>query len=292
MSVLSFLSPLGLINAIAKIYPAEVYRNISCGDNERQSFDLYLPINKTDKKNEKKSDDKTPVIVFFYGGSWNAGEKSSYEFVARRLTNEGYIVAVADYRLYPEVTYPDFLHDSANAVKKVTEELNKAIYRNYNPEEKIILMGHSAGAYNVAMLAMDERWLEAVGVNRDNNVLAWIGLAGPYDLYPITVENVKPVFHHPDYPEQSNPIEFAHHNRLPALLIAPEKDHLVNIEKNTMSLAEKLKENNVLSEAFFIKRSNHITLVGSFSPILFFTGSVIAPIKHFVTTITEAKRYD
>src|SRR3546814_6029790 len=48
------------------------------------------------------SSDVCSSDLFFYGGSWNRGDKSEYEFVGRRLASMGYITAVPNYRLYPE----------------------------------------------------------------------------------------------------------------------------------------------------------------------------------------------
>jgi acetyl esterase/lipase len=110
---------------------------------------------------------------------------------------------VADYRLYPEVRYPDFLSDSAQALAYGFEH---AAQLGGDPR-RVFVMGHSAGGYNAAMLALDARWLKAAG-HVPNELAGWIGLAGPYDFYPITNPDAKPVFFHPDYPANSQPIGF------------------------------------------------------------------------------------
>ena len=56
------------------------------------------------------------MVVFFYGGSWTDGERGDYRFVGEAFASQGIVAVVADYRLYPEVRYPDFLSDSARAV--------------------------------------------------------------------------------------------------------------------------------------------------------------------------------
>ena len=69
-------------------------------------------------------------------------------------------------------------------------------------------MGHSAGAYNAAMLALDPRWIERSA--RPSTMFAgFIGLAGPYDFLPIENPEVKPVFFHPHSPPDSQPIRYA-----------------------------------------------------------------------------------
>ena len=55
------------------------------------------------------------MVVFFYGGSWNRGDRAQYRFVGEALAARGIVTVIPDYRLYPEVRYPDFLKDNAAA---------------------------------------------------------------------------------------------------------------------------------------------------------------------------------
>ena len=96
-----------------------------------------------------------PVIVFFYGGSWQGGNKSIYKFVGSALARRGYVVIVPDYRVYPEVIYPGFLEDGALAVRWTKDNATRF---GADPN-MLFVMGHSAGAYMAAMLALDSRWL-------------------------------------------------------------------------------------------------------------------------------------
>lgn len=276
-SLVSACSPLGLVNTVAKIYPLQVQRDLSYGDKARHRYDLYLPA--------VARSHKTPVIVFFYGGSWRSGEKSDYAFVGRRLSHEGYIVAVANYRLYPDVRYPGFLEDSAKAVHAIQKELQQSQYQALKPDKQIILMGHSAGAYNAAMLALDDRWLAAEGVDRRSSIKGWIGMAGPYDLYPIVLKDVQPVFYHPNYPPLSNPIDFVTEANIPALLLAPAEDDVVNIQRNTYALGKRLKETGSQATVVTVAGTGHGTLVGTLSPILFFMGSSMGPIHDFINSV-------
>ena len=279
VSVVSACSPLGLVNGISRVHDVEERPNIAYGTLDRQQLDLYLP-----KVSERRTNaqGKTPAILFFYGGSWNSGSRADYRFVGRRLASEGYIVGVADYRLYPEVRYPDFLHDSAGAVKKFVELIRSDALSEWQPEAKITLMGHSAGAYNTAMMALDPRWLKEQGMERADVLKNWVGMAGPYDLYPIVLEDVKPVFFYPDYPSESNPIEFIEQSDIPALLLAPENDDLIDTERHTIAFAKKLLQAGKLVELQSIKGTSHTTLIGTMSPLLFFKGSSVEVIKEFL----------
>jgi acetyl esterase/lipase len=75
------------------------------GEDPRQRLDVFSP-----------RSGKHPVVVFFYGGSWTTGEKSQYAFVGAALAARGYVTVIPDYRLYPQVRFPEFIADGARAV--------------------------------------------------------------------------------------------------------------------------------------------------------------------------------
>lgn len=95
-----------------------------------------------------------PTILFFYGGSW---KREKYAFAARALVREGYLVAVADYRSYPDVKFPAFVHDGAKAVAWLTQNAEK--YGGQS--DQIHMVGHSAGTHIAAMIALDKKISDA-----------------------------------------------------------------------------------------------------------------------------------
>lgn len=122
---------------------ARITTDIPYGGIERQKLDLYLP--------PGESDD-APVLVFFYGGGWERGAKEDLKATAESLAAAGMIVAVPDYRLYPDAVFPQFVEDCALAVARV-----RALVGDLGGRHALFVGGHSAGAYNAAMLAADER---------------------------------------------------------------------------------------------------------------------------------------
>ena len=177
-------SPLRLFNA-AMPKDAGSLRAISgvqFMDGQRGELDLYVPRSPPGTGAAPGA----PVIVFFYGGSWNSGARQGYGFVGRALAARGFLVAIPDYRLVPQVRYPAFLEDNAAAIRWL-----RVHARAYGGDpDRLILAGHSAGAYNAAMLAMDPRWL---GADRAA-VKGLIGLAGPYDFLPFAGKIVAEAF--------------------------------------------------------------------------------------------------
>ncbi len=130
--------------------------------------------------------------------------------------------------------------------------------------KNIFVMGHSAGAYNAAMLALDPRWLEHQGMTR-SMLRGWIGLAGPYDFLPVQNPTTQPVFNAPDTPPDSQPLSHVSDLAPPALLIAANKDKLVDPARNTGGMAAKLRAAHVPVQEVYYDGISHTTLVASLS---------------------------
>lgn len=258
-------SSLDVLNAIAAA-PSGPTTSFAYGDHPRQRVDLYQPVGHQGLR---------PVLVFFYGGSWNSGDRADYRFVAKAAERLGMVLAVPDYRLAPEVVYPDFLRDSADALAEVRR---RAAEFGGDPD-RLIVMGHSAGAYNAAMLAYDDRWLAS---EDRSSIRGFIGLAGPYDFLPIQIPSVQTTFGWPHTPRSSQPVEHVSPGDPPALLLAAEKDHLVLPETNTQSLARRLRLARVPVEVEMFSTVSHTTLVAALVPPFSYRAPVVDRIAAFL----------
>jgi acetyl esterase/lipase len=138
-------------------------------------------------------------------------------------------------------------------------------------------MGHSAGAYNAAMLTFDRQWLAAEGMNAQRDVAGFVGLAGPYDFLPIRGRILQRIFGGASRPE-TQPITFVTGCEAPSLLIAAKRDTLVD-PGNSERLAAKVRDLGGRAEVPLYPRVNHYTLIGSFAPAL----RVLAPTMREVT---------
>ncbi len=226
LALLSACSGADILNATVPRSGYTLKKDIAYGDLPRQKLDIYTP---------DKPDDSHAVVVFFYGGSWQSGDKSIYRFVGQALASRGYTVVVPDYRLYPEVHYPTFLEDCARSVAWVNTHI--AEY-GANPEN-IFLAGHSAGGYNAIMLALNASYLKTAGYDA-HNLKGAIGLAGPYDFLPFTDPKIIEIFSTaPD--KQTQPITYAGANKPPLLLLQGDADEEVGV-KNSRNLAAKQEE--------------------------------------------------
>ena len=174
-----------------------------------------------------------PVLVFFYGGGWVKGDRHSYGWAARAYASRGFVVVVPDYRKVPDVRFPAFIEDGAEAVKWTHDNIAKF----GGDPARIAIVGHSAGAHTVAMLALDSRWLANVGA--PGVVKAAVGLSGPYDFYPFTGRAVAAMGQWPR-PRETQPLNYARADAPPIMLVTGTVDTTVR-PKNARNLAAKLK---------------------------------------------------
>jgi len=266
--VLGACSPLSLVNAVSPGGPARLVTSAAYGPLPRQGLTIYRP---------EGGARNAPVIVFYYGGNWVSGDRKDYAFVGHALAARGFVVVIPDYRLYPSVRYPDFLDDSAQALAWTSRRI-----AGYGGDPKrIFAMGHSAGAYNAAMLALDARWLRKQG-SGPGILRGWIGMAGPYNFLPVENETTRPVFLYPDTPPDSQPVNHVTTLAPPTLLITARSDTTVNPERNSGTLAERLRAAGVPVQEVAYSGVNHATLVATLASPLRRLAPSLDVIEEFV----------
>lgn len=267
---LTACSPLTPLNALTPGATSNKTTGLSYGPHPRQKLDIYSP---------KNPNNSAPVVVFFYGGNWNSGDRADYAFVGETLAANGIVTVVADYRLYPQVHYPEILQDTARATSWALREVAR-----YGGDPKhLFVMGHSAGAYNAAMIALDKRWLAEHGMT-PAALRGWIGLAGPYNFLPIQDPDICPIFFCPDAPPASQPINHVRPDASPALLIAPQNDHVVNPVRNTGQLAQKLRKENIQVTEKYFGGVGHALLIATLSRPLRGLAPTLDSITNFVAS--------
>jgi acetyl esterase/lipase len=277
-------SGLGLLNAVATLRGHQGPSGVAYGPLERQRFDVYVPGTSLSEGDKASG---SPLVIFIYGGSWAMGSRQDYRFAGEALAAQGFTVMVVDYRLHPEVRYPDFLQDCALAAGYGLEHAHEL---GADPR-RVFLVGHSAGAYNAAMLALDPRWLRAVG-HAPDELAGWVGLAGPYNFLPIVDEGVKQVF---DWPRTSPDTQPIHHvadlpRPLPVFLGAAARDTVVFPDKNSIPLADAMKARGTAVTLKVYEHVNHATLVGALSWPLTPLAPVLEDTVAFIRAVTPATR--
>lgn len=266
-------SPVALLNTIDRLTPGRgdrarrIGEGISYGPLGRHQLDVWAPTHPDSAR--------LPVMIFFYGGGWHAGERGDYGFAGAAFAGQGFIGVVPDYRLVPDVRYPSFLEDAALAVRWVFSHIAE-----YGGDPtKITVGGHSAGAYIAAMLALDPRWLGAVQLGSDT-IRAGVLMSGPFDFAPFREWRGRATFGAHHDPAETQPINHCRADAPPLLLQHGSSDHLV-YAKNSRNLDAALKGVGAPSELIIYKGCDH-------------AGTVVAlsrPFRHRHAVLADAVRF-
>lgn len=247
-------------NVIPKDPGAErVAADVRFAPGPRGTLDVYAPAG---------LENAAPVVLFVYGGSWNHGEKGDYEYVGHALASRGFVTVIANYRIVPEVTYPAFVEDGAAAIRWIQDHIGE--YRG--DAKRLFLAGHSAGAYNAVMLALEPAFLREKGVTIPVRGVA--GLSGPYSFYPFRVDEAKAAFGSAPNPEGTQPVNLVTAEAPPMFLATGTADLIVR-PSNTTLLAEKLRAFRVPVSERYYEGLTHLepvfalgTLMRSRAPVL------------------------
>lgn len=259
-------SPIDLVNTASRDSHYTKHGDIEYGRAARQQLDVYSPT---------AISDSAPVVVFYYGGGWKSGDRASYEFVASALTKAGMTVVIPDYRLFPDVVFPAFVEDSAEALAWTVRNIS-AFGGN---ADQLFVMGHSAGAHIAALLALDRRYLSDAGIDA-SIVRGMIGLSGPYDFLPLERGYLEDVF-----PEatraRSQPIRYVSSDAPATLLIHGDDDNTVRIANST-ALADVLRACGVPVELKTYDGVGHARVVAAIAPPLDFLGGTLQDTTDFI----------
>ena len=225
---------------------------IAYGDDERQKLDIYTP----------RAAPPRATVMFVYGGSWTSGNRALYRFLGQALAGRGYQVVVPDYRLAPVHAYPDFVEDTARAFAWVKSH----IAGHGGDPARVILMGHSAGAYNVAMIALDPVWLAPYGL-KPSDALGVLALAGPLSFNPLNTASTKPIFQGAPDIERARPIKLAAEGAAgapPFLLVHGTADTTV-VDHNSRNFADAMNAAGGRASVTLYAGAGHLTVVTCFA---------------------------
>ena len=234
-------APVSILNNITPSSSFEKTSDISFGPGTRDKMDIYRSETSTSER---------PVLVFVHGGSWNSGSKDIYKFLADGFTQIGYDVVVPNYRLYPDAVFPEFLNDNARAVKSVEENF---------PNRPIVLMGHSAGAYNVLMLGLKDDYLKSVGVDRCTSISGVVGLAAPTGLVPLDSEPWTTIF--PDRFTGQDAVLNNVSAPSPAIFLGHGSEDETVFPQNSEALAEKVSARGGKADVKLYAKQSHSDVV-------------------------------
>ncbi len=239
--------------ALNRLTPRKGYsvqENVAYGLRARHRLDLF----RTQTPREHR-----PLIVFVHGGAWMHGDKKDYRFIGEAFAKEGFDVAVINYHLAPEHIFPASIDDLSLALNY----LNVHQLKYQISTEKVVLMGHSAGAFNVMSALYHPKPYE---IQCRSQITAIIGLAGPYHFDykgdPICAD----AFDQNRPYQEVMPYYFVESNRVKHYLLVAENDDVVGLS-NAVDLDRRLKEKGNYSQLWTVPRTGHISMIGSVSSL-------------------------
>jgi acetyl esterase/lipase len=253
-------SPVTVLNATAPKSGVTVDSGIDYAVGLDHQLDIYAPA---------PACADAPVVVFFYGGGWEDGDRAMYRFVGAALAKRGVVVVVPDYRRYPDVRFPAFMDDAAAAVAWA----HSHVARYGGDPNHMFLMGHSAGAHIATLLALDTHYLDDAGVD-PGLITGVIGLSGPYDFLPLTDPVLQAIFGPENTWATSQPINYVTRTAPPMLLATGTADRTV-YPRNTEHLADRLRSAGVGVDERHYFGIGHELMIGAFATPL----SLLAPTR-------------
>ena len=248
----------------------EKEEHLAYGLKARNRLDLYRT------KNPKK---QKPLIVFVHGGSWQHGNKRDYLFIGETFAREGYDVAVINYHLAPEHIFPAFIDDLAQAIHYLVQNQDKLNISTKN----IILMGHSAGAFNVMSVVYSA---QSQNFKYKDQIKAIVGLAGPYHFDYVGDPLSEHAFDHKISYQQVMPYYFIEPNHIKHYLLVAEQDQVVE-RKNTLDLDIALRQKGNHSHIAVIPKTGHITIVATLASLMSHYFKTKRTILHFLEEALE-----
>jgi|SRR6185312_8549786 len=243
-------SPAALLNFVTPRSGYSARRDIPYGDDARQRFDVYVPLELTAP---------APVVLFFYGGAFRAGRKDEYRVVGEALASRNIVTVIADYRIYPPAQFPDFLEDGAKALAVVHARAAEF----GGDSARIFLAGHSAGAYIAAMLAANPAYLRAAAAD-PSWVRGVIAIAGRYHELPLNDSIIREIFRGPARPE-TRPATFIDAKR-PAMLLAAGAEDSPEVLESHRKLAAHLREHGSEVEEITYAQIGHMGIMLALAP--------------------------
>jgi len=215
-------------------------------DPKKHKLDLYLPKGRKD----------FPVLFFVHGGGWIHGDRNFfgvYGTFATRLAELGIGAVVISYRLSPQVMHPGHIKDVARAFTWTY----KNIAKHGGRADRIFLCGHSAGGHLVSLLATDEQYLKAEGLDV-RCIRGAIPLSGVYKIPDGLFANV---FGRDEQMRRlASPICHARADLPPFLIIYAESD-LPTCDRMSCDFCKALQECNCRAETLEVKDRNHATII-------------------------------
>ncbi|MDH3233966.1 MAG: alpha/beta hydrolase [Alphaproteobacteria bacterium] len=276
--ILACLMAIAVMFSSAAVRAGDARFTIPYGPDLRQRVDIFMP-------DPPKPGMRRAAVVYFHGGGWTIGSRVLNHHIGRAIMEMGYVAVLADYRLYPFVRFPAFVHDGARAVGWLRRNSEKyGVGR-----DRIYLMGHSAGAHIAMLLALDPRYFIRAGVPM-HAVRGVIGLSGPYTATP-TRTLFRPIFGGLANPQAARPITFVR-NVGPRMLLLHGGADLSIPPKQAREMGRRYRDAGGEATVRVYPGASHMQLVTSFAQSERWRHPVFKDVKSFIGPPSDRRRFD
>jgi len=197
-----------------------------------------------------------PGILVIRGGGWRQGDKQGFAPIARNLAAKGFVTACIEYRVLPEVQFPDPVYDTKAAVRWMRAE-----GKNYGINTDAIgAIGGSAGGHLVALLGTSYQAanLEGDGGHSgvSSQVQAVVAMA-PVTRFAPAANVVRTMFQNNlELANSFSPVTYLSKDSAPILFIHGDADETVPISQSEEML-QQCQKLGVLSSLIDLKGAPH-----------------------------------
>jgi len=194
---------------------AELLADLPYGQHERQRLDVYRPLNAR----------SASILLMVHGGAWDKGDKRMDRVIENKMARwlpQGYLFVSTNYRLLPDATPLQQAEDIAQALSYVQQH---ATGWGGDPQ-RVVLLGHSAGAHLVSLLSA------APEIGQAYAVKPWLGTVA-LDSAAFDVERIMRDRHYrlydkafgqdPAYWRAASPVRRLQHAGAPMLAVCSSK---------------------------------------------------------------------
>lgn len=206
------------------------------------------------------------VFVFIYGGTWNSGKKSMYNFLGNRMARKDVVTVVIDYPKSPKSNYNEMATDAAKAIKWVKD--NIAPYGG-NPD-KIFVSGHSAGGHLAALISVRDDYFGKLGIANPIKGTILIDAAG-LDMYSFLKQGnylndntyIQTFTNNPDDWRAGSPLYHLHKGMPPMLIYVGGRTY-PSIKLGNDRLVAGLKKLDYTPNYYILERKKHKPMITQF----------------------------
>lgn len=215
--------------------------------NPRQRLDLYLP---------KAQQGLAPVLISAPGGGLVEGDKANDAHIGQRFAQAGFVTALVNYRLSPEVGHPAHAEDLATALAWTL----RSISAHGGDPKRVFLTGHSAGAYLAALLATDPRYLRALGLGFEH-IRGLVAVSGFYWVERVAPGRAKHIWgESAEAWRAASPSSHLHDKLPPALFVHADGDDADRRAQNIDIAAAARAAGNARVESLEVAQRDHRSL--------------------------------